>query len=774
MVVKILAPSTKIVSKSIYIFEFMKIDAVLKSHFGISDAVIDTLEGYDSTNFRVKSNQEVFVLKQNTYSKKTVALLQAENRILEQLQMLQDYDFPSAIPSLKGESIVRVEDRIFRLLSFVEGEFLGDVDHTPDLLCSFGAFLAKMDVITTPIYDAAIVGIETQWDLKRFRFNYRYLEYISDPKDRSLVDYFFLQFDEQILPMEHQLRKGIIHNDGNDWNVLTQNGKVTGIIDFGDMCHTWLINEVAVALTYVMMGKEHPLEIAAYLIEGYHKSNPLKEEELDILYYLVAARLCTSVCNSAYAKKLKPDSEYITVSEKPAWELLRKWLTINPIRAKDEFRSAAGFQANPKKSLSHQLKRRTDHFSAALSLSYVEPIQMNRSAFQYMYDSEGNTFLDAYNNIMLAGHCHPKVVRAGQRTMAKLNTNTRYVYEELLVYSEKLLSKFPKKLNKVFLVNSGSAASDLAIRMATTYTKKSKVMVLEHGYHGNTRMGIDISHYKYNHKGGTGKQEYIIQTPMPNAFGSGFRDDGEAGMHFADQTIAQIKPYKNEISAFIAEPIVGCGGQVPLASGYLQKVYPVIRQQGGICISDEVQVGFGRLGDYFWGFEMHNVVPDMVIIGKPMGNGHPIGAVVTTTEIAANFDNGLEFFSSFGGNPISCAIGNAVLDVIDEESLRAHAKKVGDHLIQGLKKLQNKFEEIADIRGSGLFLGVEIVDEQGKPNTKLASKIKNELRQKFILISTDGPYDSVLKIKPPLSFTKKDANTVVEAIHKVLVRIQKK
>jgi 4-aminobutyrate aminotransferase-like enzyme len=201
---------------------------------------------------------------------------------------------------------------------------------------------------------------------------------------------------------------------------------------------------------------------------------------------------------------------------------------------------------------------------------------------------------------------------------------------------------------------------------------------------------------------------------------------------------------------------------------------PEIRKQGGICISDEVQVGFGRLGDYFWGFEMHNVVPDMVIIGKPMGNGHPIGAVVTTAEIAANFENGPEFFSSFGGNPISCAIGHAVLDVIDEESLQAHAKKVGEHLIQGLEKLQNNHKEIADIRGSGLFLGVEIVDEHGNPNRKLAAMIKNELREKFILISTDGPNDSVLKIKPPLSFNEADANIVVDAIGKVLVQIQKK
>ncbi len=752
----------------------MQINSILEHHFGIADAAVTKLEGYDSTNYKIKSKKGTYVLKVNSYSPETLALLQAENQIINGLEVLNNYDFPTPIPSENNKSIVVLKDKIFRLLSFVDGHFLGDVDHTPMLLHSFGVFLAKMDAVTTTIYSSSVVGKETHWDLKHFKSNYQFIENIPDHKDRNLVDYFFLQFDEHVLPKADQLRKGIIHNDGNDWNVLTKNGKVSGIIDFGDMCRTWLINEVAVALTYVMMSKEYPLKIAAHLIKGYHQNNPLEEEELDILYYLVAARLCTSVCNSAYTKKLKPDSEYITISEKPAWNLLRKWLTINPLRAKDEFRKAVDLPPSPKKSLNHQLNRRTDLLSGALSLSYDRPIQMHQSAFQYMYDTDGNTFLDAYNNIMLAGHCHPKVVRAGQRTMAKLNTNTRYLYDELLAYSDNLLSRFPSKLNKVFLVNSGSAASDLAIRLAMTHTTKSKVMVLEHGYHGNTRMGIDISHYKYDHNGGTGKQEYIIQTPMPKAFDSGFNDNGMAGKHFADRTIAQIKTDKNQIAAFIAEPIMGCGGQVPIAKGYLQKVYPEIRRQGGICISDEVQVGFGRLGTNFWGFEMHNVVPDMVIIGKPMGNGHPIGAVVTTTEIANSFDNGLEFFSSFGGNPVSCAIGNAVLEVIDEEDLQLHAKKVGDYLILEFKKLQNQYLEIADVRGAGLFLGVEMIDKQGNPNKLLASKIKNELREKFILLSTDGPHDNVLKIKPPLSFDRNNADILVDAVREILMRIQKK
>jgi len=747
----------------------MKIETLLRELYGLNVSTLTRLEGYDSVNFKVSADQGTFVLKQYPKNNETGALLKSEHHILALLDNLDGYDFPRVVPALDNENQLFDDDSIFQLLTYVEGSFLGDVAHTPNLLRSFGTFLGHLDKTIHKVKVAPILAKEIPWDLKHFKNNYQYLNYITDPKNRSLVDYFFLQFDEQVYPIQHQLRKGTIHNDGNDWNVLTKNGKVSGIIDFGDMCHSWLINEVAVAITYVMLEKENPLQIASEVIKGYHSIFPLQELELDILYYLVAARLCTSVCNSAYTKTLKPDSEYITISERPAWRLLRKWLTVSPIQAKDTFRKAVGFESIVNSDIEKQLEQRKKRLGGALSLSYERPISMSRSAFQYMYDTNGNTILDAYNNIMLAGHCHPKVVRTGQDTMARLNTNTRYIYDEILGYSEKLLSKFPDKLNKIFFVNSGSAASDLAIRISLTHTQKQKVMVLEHGYHGNTRFGIDISPYKYNHKGGTGQQNYIIQTPMPNAFGSGHKNDGTAGDYFANLTTDLLENDWSQIGAFIAEPIVGCGGQVPLAKGYLKNIYPKVREQGGICISDEVQVGFGRLGDYFWGFEMHGVFPDMVILGKPMGNGHPIGAVVTTTEIAESFDNGLEFFSSFGGNPVSCAIGNAVLEVIEDEGLQNHAKKTGDYLTKQLKKLQNSHSEIADVRGSGLFIGVEIFDEMGRPNTELASRLKNQLREKHILIGTDGPFDSVLKIKPPLSFTTTDCDILVNAIEAVLV-----
>ena len=384
-----------------------------------------------------------------------------------------------------------------------------------------------------------------------------------------------------------------------------------------------------------------------------------------------------------------------------------------------------------------------------------------------MYDGYGHTFLDAYNNIPHVGHMHPRVVEAGQKQMAKLNTNTRYVYDLLQMYSEKLLSKFPSKLNKVFFVNSGSAASDLAIRLARHHTKCDNIMVMEHGYHGHTMTGIEISDYKFSNKKGPGQKPWILKTPIPDTYWGKYQNDG-AGMEYARDAAGLLGHFGEKVAAFIAEPIVGCGGQVALAPGYLKNLYPVIRAQGGVCISDEVQTGFGRLGSHFWGFEMHDVVSDIVVLGKPMGNGHPLGAVVTTEEIAGSFEKGVEFFSSFGGNPVSCAIGLAVLEVLEEEQLQQHAMEVGQYFMSLMYALQKDFTCIGDVRGSGLFLGFEIVDEAGKQNTALAAHIKNELRHRHILISTDGPYDNVLKSKPPLCFDKPNAERVVENIFDIL------
>ncbi len=748
---------------------------LLQSEFGFNKVEIKKLNGYVNINYLVKTGTSKYIFKTYSPDKEMQSLVEIENETLIFLNKAYQNKFPKPIQFIDGSCVKTLEidgkETICRMLSFLDGEFLKDVTHTDDLFRSVGTFLAEMDIELKKLDIYAIKAKLWTLDIQYLNLNKKYINDITNIKDRNTVKYFFQQFEEEVEPLLPELRKQIIHNDANDWNVLVKNGEVSGLIDFGDMVYSPLINELAVAITYACFDKENPLECASIILESYHHKLPVEEKEIKILYYLIAARLVISLCNSSHLIKLNPGNSYSSVSEKSAWKMLYLWLSINPIAAENNFRLAIGLPVKKLISIKEVVKKRHQHISPILSLSYDKPIYMVRSAFQYMYDAYGNTFLDAYNNIPHVGHSHPKVVEAGQRQMAKLNTNTRYLYDQLEEYAEKLLSKFPPSFNKVYFVNSGSAASDLAMRIAKIHTGHEKMMVMEHGYHGHTQTATDISDYKFSNPRGQGQKKYILKTKIPDTYrGKYTNDDGSAGEMYAKEAITQIRNSDLPIAAFISEPVVGCGGQVPLAKAYLKGIYPVIRKQGGICISDEVQTGFGRLGDVFWGFEVQEVIPDIVIIGKPMANGHPMGAVVTTDEIAESFGEGVEFFSSFGGNPVSCAIANSVLEVMEEERLQENAKVVGDYYKLLFLKLQIKYDCIGDVRGSGLFLGIEIVkDRKSKEHdTYLAHHIKNELRNKNILISTDGPYDSVIKTKPPMCFSKENALMVVEHIDSVL------
>ena len=749
-------------------------EKVLLEEFGFNKLELKKLDGYDNANYIVKADSKKYIFKTYLYSEETIDLIKAENEALLFLSTSHVVSFPYPI-KFSDDSFVKClningSQLICRMLSYLEGTFLGNANHTEELFASFGNSLAEIDLALKGFKNYMIMAIQKEWDIQYLHLNKKYIDDISDIKDRNLVKYFFQQYEENVTPTLPFLRKQVIHCDANEWNVLCKNERISGIIDFGDFTYSFLINELAIAITYACYDKKDPLEWASIIIKAYHTKLPLLEKELSVLYYLISARLIMSVCQSAHSRKVNPENSYATGSENAAWQMLYKWLEVNPIGAENSFREAIGFPETKEIAIQKVINRRHCHISPILSLSYDKPIHMVQSAFQYMYDAAGNTFLDAYNNIPHVGHSHPKVVAAGQRQLAKLNTNTRYLYDELSEYAEKLLAKFPESLNKVFFVNSGSAASDLAIRMAKIHSQKERILVMEHGYHGHTQMATDISDYKFNHPKGQGQKDFIMKTEIPATYGGRYSDK-DAGKSYARDAINQISKSKEGIAAFICEPIVGCGGQVPLAKGYLKALYPAIRAQDGLCISDEVQTGFGRLGDHFWGYEAQEVVPDMVIIGKPMANGHPMGAVICTDEIADSFSKGVEFFSSFGGNPVSCAIGLSVLEVIEEEKLQSHAKEVGDYYKSLFLDLQKKYSHIGNVRGSGLFLGIEIVKPNSqKPDTKLAHYIKNELRNNFILISTDGPFDDVLKTKPPLCFTKRNADTVVKAIEEVLCK----
>jgi 4-aminobutyrate aminotransferase-like enzyme len=299
-------------------------------------------------------------------------------------------------------------------------------------------------------------------------------------------------------------------------------------------------------------------------------------------------------------------------------------------------------------------------------------------------------------------------------------------------------------------VNSGSEANELALRLARAHTNARDMIVLDHAYHGNTTTLIDISPYKHDGPGGDGPPSWVHKVSMHDP-------------QKVEETVRRVISGGTDLCGFIAESMPSVAGQVVLATDYLKKAYRIVREAGGVCIADEVQTGYGRIGTHFWAFEYYGVVPDIVVLGKPIGNGHPIGAVITRREIADTFDNGMEFFSTFGGNTVSCAIGLEVLSVVRDEKLQAHAFAVGSHLLDGLRSLQKRFEIIREVRGSGLFIGVELIKD-GEPATAAAGDIVNRMREEGILLGTDGPQHNVLKIRPPMPFSEKDADLLLAVL----------
>lgn len=425
------------------------------------------------------------------------------------------------------------------------------------------------------------------------------------------------------------------------------------------------------------------------------------------------------------------------------------------------------------------VRERHRHIGRSLSIAYsAAPLKIVGGEGAFLIDEEGTRWLDMVNNVCHVGHCHPRVVRAAQAQVAKLNTNSRYLHDSLVEYSRRLTSLLPDPLNVCFFVNSGSEANDLAIRLAHAYTGNRDIITVDHAYHGHLSSLIDVSPYKFAGKGGEGRPDHVRVAEMPDLYRGRFRyGDVDAGRKYAEDVRNQVAALALEgrrPALFFSEGILGTGGQLTLPAGYLKDAYAHVRAAGGLCLADEVQVGFGRVGSHMWAHELQGVVPDIVTMGKPIGNGHPMAAVVTTEAIAASFANGMEYFNTFGGNPVSAEIGLAVLDVIRDERLMHHCRVVGDRLMDGARALAERHEIIGDVRGHGLFNGIELVRnrETLEPAAAELDFVIAEMKRAYrILLSSEGPHHNVLKVKPPAPFSAEDCDRFLAALDETLSRL---
>jgi 4-aminobutyrate aminotransferase-like enzyme/Ser/Thr protein kinase RdoA (MazF antagonist) len=760
-------------------------------------ATIRVLPGEYDDNFHLQTaDSRAFVLKM-MHPAREDAFVDMQCRAFTHLAGKAPHlALPRAIPTGSGELYARIaleeeSSRLVWMLSYLPGTTLAETKtHTPELLDSLGQLLAEIDLALRDFVHPCTQRF-LKWDLSRSNWARDYLGHIADPERRALAKKFLNLFEEEAVPRFPLLRRSVIYGDANDHNALVdpKTKRVASVIDFGDMHEGFTVGEPAIAAAYAALEKDDPLVAAGAVLAGYHRIFPLTEEEIAAFFALMGARLAVSVVNSAHRKSLVPNDPYVTASEAPAWAALERLAAIDPQTALKYFRTAAGkvapivggkhgrsSGAELKKELTFDetLAGRKKLLGGNLSLSYEKPLKIIRGSMRNLYDEAGRAYLDVYNNVPLVGHSHPRVVRAIQEQVALLNTNTRYLHDNILRYAERLTALLPDPLQVCYFVNSGSEANELAIRLARTNTGQEDVIVLEHAYHGHTSTLIDISPYKFDGPGGRGRKPWVHVAPIADDYrGKYRRGEEELGKKYAahvGEILSDCKKEGRRVAAYIAETLPSVAGQIVFPPNYLSEVYKYARSEGAACIADEVQVGFGRLGTHFWGFGTQGVVPDIVVFGKPMGNAFPLAAVVTTREIAASFANGMEFFSTFGGNPVACAAGLAVLDVLRDENLQQNALTVGTQWLRDLRELQARQPLIGDVRGLGLFLGIDLVTdrETRAPATRQASYVVNRLREEGILAGTDGPHHNVIKLRPPLCFTVGDAGRFTATLESIL------
>mgnify|MGYP003631348658 FL=1 len=738
---------------------------------------VTTLPSYSDRNFKVDAGDDgCFVLRVANRMERA-EWLQLENDAMERVIAIGLSGIAHA--SKHGRTIETVQDsldndHLARMTTFVPGKMLGsragadesgwDTETTKDI----GRALARVDRALEGLAEPS-ASRRVRWDLMEASWIIGVSAPGIGPERQRLIQRAQLQFLADAKRVEEELPNTWIHGDGHPGNLLIGPepgpARVSGVIDFGDMSHGPRIYELAIAGAY-LLGGEDPFVPLLDLVDGYEEVAPLTDAEKHALFPAICMRLAVSFTISTLDSIEDPGNEHMVQYQAGVIRSLEKMLRTTPAEAVARLTRT---ELPERMSKDDVLSLRHQHLGRSLSISYDEPLEIVRGRMQYLFDKDGRAYLDCVNNVCHVGHCHPHVVAAAQEQIATLNTNTRYLHDTVAQYAERLTALFPEPLSVAHFVNSGSEANELALRLVRAATGRRDMIVIASGYHGNTSSLIDLSDYKHAGPGGEGPPDWVHVVPCPDVI-DGTEEDGLAFAQYVQTTIQNLRAQGREIAAMIVEPLIGCGGQIVPPPGYLREAFAHVRAAGGLCIADEVQVGFGRVGRHWWAFELDGVVPDVVTVGKPMGNGHPMGGVITTPAIAEAFAGGMEYFSTFGGNPVSAAIGMAVLDVIEKDDLLVNAQAIGGHLLSRFQAMQERFPVMGDVRGVGLYLGIEFVHDRSsrEPAPEVLAQVVESARAAGVLLSSDGPHRNVMKIKPPMCWTIADADLCLSVVQRAL------
>jgi len=736
------------------------------------------LESERDQNFRfITENSDQYVIK-IANSAEDPAGIDMQIKALEHVAFVDpELPVPKVLLSRNGVAIEQIHaengsKHCVRILTYLQGAYPNDDPTEHVLLRPIGACLAQLVLALRGLFHAK-ANYEILWDLKHTSKLRQYLPYITNPKHHELAAYFLDRFDQNVLPNIPKLRAQIVHNDLTPDNILVAEndpGRIVGIIDFGDMTHTLLVIDLATTIAPMLRGHTDLSGAASEIIAGYHDIIPLEEAELRILYDLIAARLTMLNIIAAWRVALHPDNrEYITGGVEETWCTLEAWRALDPEDVTKKFFRVCGLweldevnssQLKSNETLQSHLTRRDHLLGPCAYLFYERPLHIVRGEGVWLYDVDGNRYLDVYNNVAHVGHSHPHVVNAIAKQSRKLNTSTRYMHGLILELAERITARMPDPLRVCMFVCTGSEANELAWQMSKLASGNSGALITEFAYHGSSAATMQFS------------PESITQKKLPPHVQTLFAPTSDTTYLEPDSgigsAITKLDGQGHHPAMLIVDTSFVSDGIYTSPKGYLDTLFAKTRDAGGLCIADEVQGGFGRLGQHFWGFQFDEVIPDIVTLGKPMGNGHPLAAVVTRPEIAEVLAKETGYFNTFGGNPVSCAAGLAVLEVIEKEALQRNALEIGQYLREELTVLQKEYPVIGEIHGSGLLQGIDMLTPDGTSDPELADRIMNHMRENGVLIGTTGQHYSTLKIRPPIVFQKEHADILLSALRNAL------
>ncbi|MCP5085196.1 MAG: aminotransferase class III-fold pyridoxal phosphate-dependent enzyme [Rhodobacteraceae bacterium] len=678
----------------------------------------------------------------------------------------------------------RGTQHIVYVLTYLPGVILDDVAQTPTLWRNLGRQIARLDLALRGFFHPH-ARHDLLWDLLRCTDLRPHTVHIADTAARQNIEAVLDHMAVEIMPRLKRLRHQVIHADAHSNNTLThpqQPDTITGILDFGDMVYAPLVAEVAIAADVDGLPPDELIDTLCHLVAGFDSVVPLEEEEIDLVYDLVLARLAATATIIAWRKVMTPNRPaYLHDVEVSYWETIARLINIGRATIRDSLRTACRFPpycplngaSDVSDDTEHLLARRYHVLGTKLSLFYSQPLHIERGRGPWLYNAQGKAYLDAYNNVPVVGHCHPHVVKAIARQMAALNTNTRYLYRSILDYAERLTGLLPGNLSVCVFVNSGSEANDVAWRIAQFITGQRGALVMEDAYHGITETTAHLSTYDLRRGLAPHVQTLMSPDPYRGVYRHGEPHLAERYAADAERAIADLAKAGLKPAAFMIDTTFLSNGVPDVPAGYVAAVTAKVRAGGGLLIADEVQAGFGRFGTHMWGHLAHDVIPDIVTLGKPVGNGYPLGIVVTTPDILNAFVEETGLFSTYGGNPVACAAGMAVLDVIENEGLLANARVTGDYLREGLRGLMSRHTWLGDVRGWGLLAGIELVRDRTtrEPADTETKRLLDLMRDNGVLIGCEGPFDNVLKIRPPLVFKRNHADILIEALDRSLAAL---